>query len=140
MEELVSKLSNVDRDSVVYIDELVGTNELSFRTKKLSNMTVAHDFNTLKAPLGSSRILYQFEKEQAKQIYKLSIAYFDLVNLLDSKHDVKLPCIQSSLLELLAMVDHLLDGPKDWRELVCVIGIVCRARLCIHMYFIFYLS
>lgn len=108
-------------ESVVYIDELIGTNELSVRTQKLSHLTVAHDFKAFKVSLGKSRILYQFEKEQAKQIYKLSIAYFDLVNLLDSKHDVKLPCIQSSLLELLAMVDHLLDGPKDWRELVCVI-------------------
>ncbi|XP_016441249.1 uncharacterized protein LOC107766881 isoform X1 [Nicotiana tabacum] len=81
-------------------------------------MTVAHDFNTLKAPLGSSRILYQFEKEQAKHIYKLSIGYFDLVKLLGSTHDARLSCIMSSLLELLAMVDHLLGGPKDWKEQV----------------------
>ncbi|XP_060187979.1 chaperone protein ClpB1-like [Lycium barbarum] len=73
VEELVSKLSNVDSQSIVYIDELVGTNELSVRTQNLSDVTVAHDFKTFKVSLGKLRILYQFEKEHAKQIYKLSI-------------------------------------------------------------------
>ncbi|PHT99373.1 hypothetical protein BC332_31716 [Capsicum chinense] len=41
-------LSNLDSgESIVCIDELVGTNELSFKTQKLSDMTGARDFKTV---------------------------------------------------------------------------------------------
>ncbi|KAK4365171.1 hypothetical protein RND71_016529 [Anisodus tanguticus] len=119
VEDLVSRLSNVEVEFIVYIDHLLGTNELSFRIQKISDMAVVRDIMTFKESLRKSRIFYQIEKEQAKQISKLSATHFDLVKLLDSKHEVDLPCVLNYARKLLGMLD-LLVGSKDnyWREQV----------------------
>ncbi|KAI8540743.1 hypothetical protein RHMOL_Rhmol08G0009500 [Rhododendron molle] len=96
-------LANNDFDDmlVVYIDALMGTNELSYRSEKRGTYLEDLFLKHFKESLKEFRIMYHKEKERVNIIYLLRQDFFTLMNLLNAEAVVDFSCVADIVQKLL---------------------------------------
>ncbi|XP_059656311.1 uncharacterized protein LOC132303176 [Cornus florida] len=98
---MLSENKTSDGITTIYIDTLVGTDELSYRMEKSPvNFLV---FTHFKESLNELRMMYKKEKEHACKIYTLKRKYFELITM-DSDED---------LVHFMEVVQDLVDTVDD---------------------------
>ncbi|XP_058207594.1 chaperone protein ClpB1-like isoform X2 [Rhododendron vialii] len=105
-------LANNETDEmlVVYIDALMGTKVLSYRSEKRGTYLEDLFLKHFKESLKEFRIMYCKEKERVNKIYVLRQDFFTLMNLLNAKAVVDFSCVADTVQKLLNAVDDLISN------------------------------
>ncbi|KAK2975404.1 hypothetical protein RJ640_029277 [Escallonia rubra] len=93
-----------DDMAVIYVDVLVGTNELSFRLQR-GGPEDDKDYRQLKESIRESRIIYQAEKQRIDKIWLLRRKCFQLLCMVDVMDIRSFPSVVQ---EFVSLVDFLI--------------------------------
>ncbi|KAK3003132.1 hypothetical protein RJ639_019130 [Escallonia herrerae] len=99
--------------TTIYIDGLVGTNELSFRLEKGGSPVEDLFMELWKESVTELRVMYVKENERVNMIYALRRNFFKLTTLLDTKAGKDIDSVAKAVQELVNIVDDLIRSAID---------------------------